>query len=130
MTFLIKRVYACRGVAGEIASPEAQSATKALTPCCVREDIYWPHPIISQELSVKRIATITSIGSMALGALATIASASAGAATGPEYFPMPGPSLPFSESVLVGRRCMCRVRLASLRTLNLVPGGIGPETTA
>ncbi|MEA3177288.1 MAG: 2-iminobutanoate/2-iminopropanoate deaminase [Gammaproteobacteria bacterium] len=78
---------------------------------------------------MKRIATITSIWSLALGALATIASACAGAATGPEYFPMPGPSLPFSESVLVGETLYVSGQIGVVPgTLNLVPGGIGPET--
>ena len=76
---------------------------------------------------------------MTLAALATVSTACAGPAAGIEYFPMPAtgpmpamggaPPLPFSESVRVGDTLYISGQIGVVPgTLNLVAGGIGPQT--
>jgi 2-iminobutanoate/2-iminopropanoate deaminase len=81
---------------------------------------------------VKRIATMAGVCSLVIAALATLTTASAAPAAAPEYFSMGatgGPPLPFSESVRVGDTLYVSGQVGIVPgTLNLVPGGLGPET--
>ncbi len=69
---------------------------------------------------------------MLLAVLTAASAAPAGPAAGPEFFPMPatgGAPLPFSESVRAGDTLYISGQVGVVPgTLNLVPGGIGPET--